>query len=315
MSQFRELQLNWFKTNVGKVQEFPLPLENGALLATKAKGIYKPAGSIYAVSIRVQIKSRYRDGAIIDFPEGGWGFAYHQEENPGEKHKDENLFTNVSLIRCWEDEQDFGVMKQVEQRKSSTSSKYLILGLARVVNKVGDFFIIADHNSAKKYSDSELVSMILMGQAQCSVIEEEPVEEIDEYDDRVRTFRSIVLRQGQGKFRRELMEQYENRCAITNCEVSEILDAAHVRPYRGAQTNSLNNGLILRTDVHTLFDLDLLGIDPANLQVVVAESISDPFYSSVTGLVVRSPLSPQFQLFKGALEYRWGLFNLKRFKN
>src|ERR1700722_13744752 len=41
-----------------------------------------------------------------------------------------------------------------------------------------------------------------------------------------------------------------------------VLEAAHITPYMGASTNSLLNGLLLRADIHTLFNLGLISIDP-----------------------------------------------------
>jgi predicted restriction endonuclease len=43
--------------------------------------------------------------------------------------------------------------------------------------------------------------------------------------------------------------------------VEAVLEAAHIHPYRGAHTNDVTNGLLLRADLHTLFDLKLLWID------------------------------------------------------
>jgi predicted restriction endonuclease len=41
-----------------------------------------------------------------------------------------------------------------------------------------------------------------------------------------------------------------------------ILEATHIRPYRRIEDNDIKNGLLLRADIHTLFDLDLLGVEP-----------------------------------------------------
>lgn len=71
----------------------------------------------------------------------------------------------------------------------------------------------------------------------------------------------VVLRQGQPIFRAQLLETYGRKCAITGCEVEDVLEAAHIVPYQGPQTNDVTNGLLLRADIHTLFDRGLIRID------------------------------------------------------
>ncbi len=80
-------------------------------------------------------------------------------------------------------------------------------------------------------------------------------------DAREKTFRAIALRKGQRKFRSSLLEAYK-QCIITGCDVEQTLEAAHIHPYKGEETNKIWNGLLLRADIHNLFDLYLLTIEP-----------------------------------------------------
>ena len=89
-------------------------------------------------------------------------------------------------------------------------------------------------------------------------------------DGRQKIFSAVLRRQGQQAFRRKLLQAYRNRCAITGCETRWVLEAAHITPYRGTKTNNLANGLILRADIHTLFDLGLISVDPDALRVKVS---------------------------------------------
>ena len=68
----------------------------------------------------------------------------------------------------------------------------------------------------------------------------------DDYDARLRVVRQIVARQGQSAFRAALLEAYHGRCAITGCDAAAVLEAAHLRPYRGPESNTVPNGLLLR---------------------------------------------------------------------
>lgn len=90
-----------------------------------------------------------------------------------------------------------------------------------------------------------------------------------EGDRRLLVERQIRERRGQQHFRDALRKRYGNRCLVTGCEILAVLEAAHIRPYRGANDNHPENGLLLRSDIHTLFDLDLLGIEPEQLRVVL----------------------------------------------
>jgi len=86
-------------------------------------------------------------------------------------------------------------------------------------------------------------------------------------DQRLIVDRQIRERRGQQRFRDALRERYGDRCMVTGCTVLDVVGAAHIKPYRGDNDNKPVNGLLLRADVHTLFDLDLLGIEPNQLTI------------------------------------------------
>lgn len=74
----------------------------------------------------------------------------------------------------------------------------------------------------------------------------------DDYDARLRLYRQIVARQGQAGFRAALLEAYRGRCAITGFDAAPALEGAHLRPYRGTESNIVTNGLLLRRYPHPL---------------------------------------------------------------
>jgi predicted restriction endonuclease len=92
----------------------------------------------------------------------------------------------------------------------------------------------------------------------------------DDYDARRRAQRQIMQRRGQPEFRAALICAYGGRCAITRCDAVEALEAAHIRPYRGPASNVVSNGLPLRSDIHTLYDLDLIAINPDTHEVALS---------------------------------------------
>ncbi|MBE8721179.1 HNH endonuclease [Sphingobacterium pedocola] len=91
--------------------------------------------------------------------------------------------------------------------------------------------------------------------------DEEPYK-ANNQDEREIALRAIKLRRGQQDFRKKLLERFDNTCVITGCKIIDILEAAHIRPYKGKNDNHPSNGLLLRADIHTLFDLNLVTIDP-----------------------------------------------------
>jgi hypothetical protein len=110
-------------------------------------------------------------------------------------------------------------------------------------------------------------------------------------DARKRIMRAIRERRGQKSFRDKLLAIYGNRCAISGCDVVDVLEAAHVTPYLGPDTNHITNGLLLRTDLHTLLDCGLLAIDPATHNVILAPLLQkSPDYKDLHGRRLRDPV-------------------------
>lgn len=108
-------------------------------------------------------------------------------------------------------------------------------------------------------------------------------------DTRKRNLRAIFQRRGQHKFRDELLAAYNNRCVVTECSVRDVLEAAHIFPYRGRATNQVKNGLLFRADIHTLFDCGLMAIDPESMTVLVANELNNSEYERVRGRRIPSP--------------------------
>ncbi|MBV8886261.1 MAG: HNH endonuclease [Chroococcidiopsidaceae cyanobacterium CP_BM_RX_35] len=97
-------------------------------------------------------------------------------------------------------------------------------------------------------------------------------------DARKRTSEFIVQRQGQPLFRQALLQAYNRKCAITGEDVELALEATHIMPYLGTQTDCVSNGLLLRADLHALFDLYLMTIDPGTMRVLIAPTIKKTSY-------------------------------------
>lgn len=103
-------------------------------------------------------------------------------------------------------------------------------------------------------------------------------------DRRVVRAQLTVVRTGQRDFRTVLWERYGGACCVTGCTIERLVEAAHIVPYRGNQTDGEDNGLLLRVNIHRLFDEHLVAIDPDRLIFVVSKSITDPIYQSLHGV-------------------------------
>ena len=115
----------------------------------------------------------------------------------------------------------------------------------------------------------------------------------------------IVRRHGQLKFRSKLMTAYSGRCAVTGCEAEAALEAAHLRPYRGPESNRVRNGLPLRADIHTLLDLRLLGVNPKTREVVVSQLLSETQYEALSGIRIAEPAQPSQRPSQATLDALW----------
>jgi len=85
------------------------------------------------------------------------------------------------------------------------------------------------------------------------------------------------MRLGQGAFRATVMEAYGKRCAISGEKTLPVLDAAHIKPYAEAGPSVIGNGLLLRSDLHTLFDKHYLTVNADNLVIEVSPRIREEF--------------------------------------
>lgn len=94
-------------------------------------------------------------------------------------------------------------------------------------------------------------------------LEDSSFKEISDKEIIRRIKASIKSRIGQPKFRKDLLDAYNSSCSITGTKVVSTLEAAHILPYAqfGDNYTNVNNGILLRSDVHLLFDLNQIQID------------------------------------------------------
>jgi len=125
---------------------------------------------------------------------------------------------------------------------------------------------------------------------------------IDIADARERVPASIIRRRGQPAFRDQLLTIYSGACVFSGCTVVEVLEAAHIVLYKGPETNHPHNGLLLRTDLHTLFDLHLIAVETETMTVVIDPRLDRTEYAQFLGVKLRPPRDPRFAPSRAALD-------------
>lgn len=151
---------------------------------------------------------------------------------------------------------------------------------------------------AKELFDAQISSILLTaGEA------DNDSPDLLEGDQRKLVDRQIRQRRGQKTFRDKLLKS-SPICAVTGCELVDILEAAHIDAYRNESHNHISNGLLLRSDIHTLFDLNLCAIHPEFLTIHFSKKVInegyDIYHNSIINTIHRISLT--------ALIKRWSAF-------
>lgn len=105
----------------------------------------------------------------------------------------------------------------------------------------------------------------------------------------------ITPRLGQGAFRVAVTEAYGRQCAVTDGKVLPALDAAHIKPYSEGGEHLRSNGILLRKDIHSVFDAGYVTIKD-DLTFSVSKKVKEVFnngeeYLRLHGRPVRPPKS------------------------
>jgi putative restriction endonuclease len=111
----------------------------------------------------------------------------------------------------------------------------------------------------------------------------------------------------QGAFRLAVTDAYNRECAITGGRVLPALEAAHIQSYSSGGEHEVSNGLLLRRDIHSVFDAGYLTFD-ADLRVVVSDRVRTDFnngneYRRLHGEQLRLPPNPKFHPDRARLQW------------
>ena len=125
---------------------------------------------------------------------------------------------------------------------------------------------------------------------------------------RLRATSDHISTLGQGLFRILVTDAYSRRCAVTGERTLPALEATHIKPYSLAKRHEVSNGLLLRSDLHRLFDEGDLTVDPKDRRIIVSKRIKEEFengkdYYALESRVLREPVEPWARPSAENLEY------------
>lgn len=123
----------------------------------------------------------------------------------------------------------------------------------------------------------------------------------DEFE-RKRIQSSRISRPNQAQFRRAVLQACE-RCVITNVTMPEVLEAAHIKPFKYNGEDTVSNGFAMRTDIHTLFDTGHLRISPEGIIELSSKARMDYGASIPPKIVIPDFTNREY------LRWRWDNYN------
>jgi len=124
----------------------------------------------------------------------------------------------------------------------------------------------------------------------------------------IRVPSTISLRRGQASFRSDMLAAYSRKCCISNSRARPVLEAAHIELNRGRDDHSTSNGLLLRSDIHTLFDLAIIAIRPSDLSVHLHPDLRESEYARYEGRIIGLPSGTDKRALSRRLQHRWTRF-------
>jgi len=106
---------------------------------------------------------------------------------------------------------------------------------------------------------------------------------------RLRAMGEVATRPGQKAFCETIRTNYGNACAFTGCTTLAALQAAHICSQEGIDDNNPENGLLMRSDIHALFDAFLITLSQDGTTVELSPELTDASYAFLRTVTVSLP--------------------------
>ena len=236
------------------------------------EGIYKPAGSIYPLSIASMLKSRYSD-QLFHNPDRTWWLEYSP------KAGGLDLAVNAGLMRCMTDKEPVLVLRQESDKTSAAGARHLLVGLGYIEN----FDAAADLFRVRGLTFDEVAALTGTGLSEESddlieaALRLESLEEWVPFAAEDRAVYRISRQKRDAAFRTIVLSNYDHTCAVTGQRFRSPhhveADGAHIigKDVRG--TDDPRNGIALSKSAHWAFDRGIFTISD-QYEVLVNTKIS-----------------------------------------
>lgn len=266
-------------------EPFPVSRDSGIYWPGRGR-IKHPGAKTFALSVHNSTNGPYSDVPPLYLEDGTWVFKYSSQSASVENWRDQDY--NQKMINCMECGVPVGVF-------FATSAGYKVLGLAFVerYEPENGWFVL--HGPVHKGGPDArfFPDMTYMKDAPVTAeFSGAPASD----DEKVR----YALRReriGQQRFRNQLFDAYTGRCAVSGCNVDEALEAAHIENYSGPKSQVVSNGILLRRDLHSLFDAHLISFELVRGDYQLCESylLQHTDYATFAGSVLREPDEHRFR--------------------
>lgn len=137
---------------------------------------------------------------------------------------------------------------------------------------------------AAREIDTIIDDSILLGGSRAT-----PVDEAAQEIVRLKRLAEQATRPDQRAFGERIRTNYRRRCAVTECVTAAALEAAHIRVQRGVDDNSPANGILLRSDIHVLFDRLLITLSEDGMRIETSPELVDQSYAFLKSAAVTRP--------------------------
>lgn len=118
----------------------------------------------------------------------------------------------------------------------------------------------------------------------------------------VGAWQGVLQRRGPEEFRQKVLKAYGGKCAVSGADAEAVLEVALIDP---DGPNEPKNAILLRADLRTLFELNLLRVHPKTRKVVLADAVQNGSYARLWARTLRPPESKDASPDFAALEKRW----------
>lgn len=227
----------------------------------------------------------YEDADMIEHPDGTWTIEYAcQTTMSGKKQTDKS---NEYMMNNLSDGVPVGFMTRGKDG-------YKVHGLAYVeaFNSLTGMFTLHGPVSAEA-KGTYFYSWIAfddLDEQETKILRDAADVEAEAY-----YVAQTMKRRHQEKFRKALLDVYDGCCAVTNVSTQDVLQAAHIDAFAKSKSHAVTNGILLRSDIHLLYDAHLLTIMPDSGRIVVSEAVHDDIYRELNGMRIRLPRCREFQ--------------------